>query len=54
MATALMVMGVDRGLAFATKNGLAAQFIIRGPGGGFADFMSPAFAVLGAWAVPQA
>jgi thiamine biosynthesis lipoprotein len=54
MATAPMVMGAQRGLAFASANGLAAQFIVRKAGGGFADFMSPAFATQGARAVAQA
>ncbi len=54
MATALMVLGAPRGLAFAGAHGVAAQFIVRKAGGGFADFMSPAFAALGARTVPQA
>ena len=54
MATALMVMGAERGLAFASAQGIAAQFIVRAPGGQFTDFTSPAFATLGASVVPKA
>jgi thiamine biosynthesis lipoprotein len=52
MATALMVMGEARGLAFAAATGLAAHFIVREAGGRLRDASSPAFAALGAWAVP--
>jgi thiamine biosynthesis lipoprotein len=54
MATALMIMGAERGLAFASAHGIAAQFVVRAPAGGFVDFMSPAFAALGASTVPKA
>ena len=54
MATALMVMGAKRGLAFAAASGLAAQFIVREANGRFSDFASPAFAALGARTVAQA
>jgi thiamine biosynthesis lipoprotein len=54
MATALMVMGEARGLAFAATTGLAAHFVLREPGGGLRDASSPAFTALGAWAVPGA
>ncbi len=48
MATALFVMGADRGMAFATERGMAACFIERGEGGKLVDRQSPAFAKLGA------
>ncbi|MCU0940865.1 MAG: FAD:protein FMN transferase [Burkholderiaceae bacterium] len=47
MATALFVMGPERGLALAREQRLAALFIVREPGGGFRDLASPAFAALG-------
>lgn len=47
MATALMVLGPERGLALAEAQGLAAYFIVRTPGGGFADRATRAFAALG-------
>ncbi|OJT96703.1 MAG: hypothetical protein BGN82_00830 [Alphaproteobacteria bacterium 65-7] len=40
-ATALMVMGADRGLAFAADHGLAALFVLR-DGQGLAERLSPA------------
>lgn len=48
MATALFVMGPERGLAFATQRDMAACFITRDGKGGFADRQTPAFAKLGA------
>lgn len=54
MATALMVMGEARGLAFAAAAGLAAHFIVREAGGRLRDASSSAFAALGAWAVSGA
>ncbi|WP_422509010.1 FAD:protein FMN transferase [Stenotrophomonas sp. GZD-301] len=44
-ATALTVMGVDQGLAFARTHGLAARFVIRGAQG-IDEHLSPAFAQL--------
>ena len=46
-ATALFVLGPDRGYAVATARGLAAHFIARNADGGFADRSTPAFAALG-------
>ena len=33
MATALMVLGPERGFAFAQEHGVAAAFVVRGDGG---------------------
>ena len=41
-ATALCVMGVEAGLAFATRRELAARFLTRRPGG-FDERLSPSF-----------
>ena len=46
LATALIVLGERRGRALAEASGIAAQFIERQPGGGFADSMTTAFAAL--------
>jgi FAD:protein FMN transferase len=48
LATALIVLGPDKGRALAESSGIAAQFIERVPGGSYRDSMSPAFAALGA------
>ena len=53
MATALMVMGEKRGLAFAAATRLAAHFIVREPGGELRDASSPAFAALGPVAITR-
>jgi len=45
-ATALIVLGPERGPALAESLGLAAHFIVRGPAG-FEDRSTPAFAALG-------
>lgn len=45
LATALIVLGAERGRALAEASGIAAQFIERSPGG-FRDSMTPAFAAL--------
>jgi thiamine biosynthesis lipoprotein len=45
LATALIVLGAERGKALAEASGVAAQFIERQPGG-FRDSMTPAFAAL--------
>jgi thiamine biosynthesis lipoprotein len=46
LATALIVLGADKGRALAESSGVAAQFIERLPGGGFRDTMTPSFAAL--------
>jgi thiamine biosynthesis lipoprotein len=46
MATALMVMGPQRAMAFAIEHGLAAYFIVR-DGSHFSPSASPAFTRLG-------
>jgi len=48
MATALFVMGAERGLKLATGKGMAACFIERAEGGKLVDRQTPAFAKLGA------
>jgi thiamine biosynthesis lipoprotein len=48
MATALFVMGAERGHAFAAQTGMAACFIERGAKGKLVDRQTPAFARLGA------
>jgi len=48
LATALIVLGADKGRALAESSGIAAQFIERLPGGSFRDSMTPAFVALGA------
>jgi len=45
LATALTVMGLEEGYAWAAERGLAARFIRRMPRG-FAETMTPAFAAL--------
>jgi FAD:protein FMN transferase len=45
-ATALMVLGPDKGYALAAKKGLAAYFIVRRSDGGFEERQTPAFAAL--------
>jgi thiamine biosynthesis lipoprotein len=47
LATALFVMGPERGLALAHEQRLAALFIMRESGGTLRDLASPAFAALG-------
>ena len=47
MATALIVMGADAGEALAEREGLAAYFIVREPGGTLAERQTAAFAALG-------
>lgn len=44
-ATALNVLGPDEGLALAHRHGMAALFLVRGPGG-FEEHSTPAFAAL--------
>jgi thiamine biosynthesis lipoprotein len=48
MATALFVMGAERGLEFAAGRGMAACFIERAGDGRLVDRRTPAFAKLGA------
>jgi thiamine biosynthesis lipoprotein len=47
MATALFVLGPERGPALAAERGLAALFVVRTADGGFIDRPTPAFAALG-------
>lgn len=51
LATALIVMGPDRGYAWAEANGVAAQFIERAAAGRLHDRATAAFAALGARSV---
>jgi FAD:protein FMN transferase len=44
LATALLVLGLERGMALAEAAGLAAHFITRSASGGLADHSSSAFA----------
>jgi thiamine biosynthesis lipoprotein len=48
LATALIVLGPDKGKALAERNSVAAQFIERGPNGALTDSMTTAFAALAA------
>jgi thiamine biosynthesis lipoprotein len=48
LATALIVLGPERGFALAEAAGIAAHFIERRAPGRFSDRMTPAFAALGA------
>lgn len=47
MATALYVLGPDRGYALATDRGIAAYFIVRDDNGSFTSRATAAFAALG-------
>jgi thiamine biosynthesis lipoprotein len=47
MATALIVLGPEQGLALAEREALAAYFIVRERDGGFSERQSSAFAALG-------
>jgi thiamine biosynthesis lipoprotein len=47
MATALIVLGPERGYALAASRGVAALFIVREAPGRFRDLATPAFAALG-------
>jgi thiamine biosynthesis lipoprotein len=47
-ATALFVLGPQRGLALARARGLASLFIVREAGGTLRDIASPAFDALDA------
>ncbi len=46
LATALNVMGLERGLALAQREGIAAHFIVRGPDGRLQDHGSQAMLAL--------
>lgn len=46
LATALNVMGLQRGMALAQREGIAAHFITRGPGGVLQDHRSEALMAL--------
>ncbi|MBK9115246.1 MAG: FAD:protein FMN transferase [Betaproteobacteria bacterium] len=48
MATALFVLGPERGVALAQRHDVAAHFIVRDGRGGFRDVPTAAFAALGA------
>lgn len=48
LATALIVLGAEKGRALAMDAGIAAQFIERTADGDYRDTMTPAFAALGA------
>lgn len=48
LATALIVLGPDKGRALAERSSVAAQFIERGPKGALTDSMTTAFAALAA------
>ena len=43
LATALGVLGPEEGYALAEREGLAAYFILREPGGGLRGVATPAF-----------
>lgn len=43
LATALSVLGAEAGMGFARERGIAARFVLRGPGGPI-ERMTPAFA----------
>jgi FAD:protein FMN transferase len=47
MATALFVLGPDRGFTLAEERGVAAYFIVRGADGSFGTRPTRAFAALG-------
>ncbi len=47
MATALIVLGPDKGYALASAQNIAAHFIARAPDGSLHDRQTPAFAALG-------
>jgi thiamine biosynthesis lipoprotein len=47
MATALFVLGPERGPALAARRGVAAFFIVRARDGSFSNQSSPAFVALG-------
>ena len=42
LATGLIVLGPQRGMALAQREGIAAHFILRTAQGGFSDMASPA------------
>ena len=54
MATALIVLGPDRGYALAAAKNIAASFIVRNPDGSMRDLYTPAFAAFGGKPVPDA
>jgi len=53
-ATALFVLGPERGLALALERGLAAYFVVRETGGTLVDVPTPAFVALGGRSVADA
>jgi len=54
MATALIVLGPDKGYALAAEQNIAAHFIVREPDGSLRDRPTPAFTALGGRPVPRA
>ena len=54
MATALIVLGPEKGYALAAARNIAAHFIVRAPDGALRDRQTPAFAALGGTPVPRA
>jgi len=49
MATALIVLGPEKGLALAAARNVAALFIVREGNGGLREFATPAFTALGGY-----
>jgi len=45
-ATALIVMGLDKGLSLARRQGIAAHFVVRGTDGRLVDHATDAFVAL--------
>ena len=54
MATALIVLGPDKGFALAVAQNVAAHFIVREADGSFSDRQTPSFAALGGAPAPHA
>ena len=46
LATGLIVMGAQRGMALARREGIAAHFIVRGEQGRLSDLSSPAWSAM--------
>jgi FAD:protein FMN transferase len=53
-ATALFVLGPQKGVALAREQGIAAYFIVRKPAGELVQIATPAFAALGGRSVDEA
>jgi thiamine biosynthesis lipoprotein len=54
MATALIVLGPDKGFALAAAQNVAAHFIVREADGSFSDRQTPSFAEFGGTPAPRA